>query len=498
MSDPNWPGGSFPTRGDQGGTQDSSSDFPPNQGEVSPTFPPYGQPPTAYPYPYGQPGAPSQPLYPYGQPGMPPTMPPYPTEGGQAPTVDPSQPLYPYPYGQPGAASQPLYPYGQPGAPSTPLYPYGGYGPPSQGFPSAEVGPKKSYRGLIIGLIVGVLILALIGGGAVVGVNQYQAPANAAQQFCTALKGQDYVAAFALLSSQLQGQYTQAQFTTASQTLDQVEGNVTACGEAAGSAYNYTPFGSTATISSVITRAQSGPLSGTLHLVDNNGWKISGIDTSLLGVDLASLQAVASYCGALQQKDYTTAYSYLGSTLQSQVSQTAFSQQAALHEQVDGAVTGCTITGFGSGNNDTTTNLVVSITRSTLGQVSGALSLDLESGSWKITSVASTLEGTDIGGIYVVREFCAYIKADETTKAYHLTSSAFQSAVSLSSFDSVFGIAGITYGCTLQYSTYKVTDPTDAQISVDIKLSANGASDSVPIKFVLVKVGSTWKIDAFQ
>ena len=111
------------------------------------------------------------------------------------------------------------------------------------------------------------------------------------------------------------------------------------------------------------------------------------------------MQALANYCSALQQQNYTTAYSYLGSTLQSKVSQTTFSQQAALHEQVDGAVTACAITGFGSGNNDTTSKLVVSITRSTLGQVSGAISLDLESGSWKLTSIDSTLEGSDLGGL---------------------------------------------------------------------------------------------------
>ena len=496
MSDPNWPGGSFPTRGDSSNSQDSSSDSPPNQGGRSPTFPPYGQPPAPYPYPYGQPGAPSQPLYPYGQPGMPPTMPPYPAEGGQPATVDPSQPLYPYPYGQPGAPSQPLYPYpyGQPGAPSTPLYPYGGYGPPSQGFPAAEVGPKKSHRGLIIGLIIGVLVLALIGGGAVVGINQYQAPANAAQHFCTALEGQDYVAAYGLLSSQLQAQYTQAAFTTASQTLDQVEGRVTACGEAAGSGYNYTLFGATATISSVITRAQSGALSGKLHLVNDSGWKISGLDTSLLGVNLASLQALANYCGALQQQNYTMAYSYLGSTLQSKVSQTTFSQQAALHKQVDGAVTACAITGFGSGNNDATTKLVVSISRSTLGQVSGAISLDLESGSWKLTSIDSTLEGSDLGGLLVIQKFCAYLKAGEPDKAYLLGTTSFQAANNRSQFDSAFSIAGVTYGCTLQFPTYKVTADLDAQITGAITLSGGGAQDSLPTVFLAEKSGTTWKI----
>ena len=137
MSDPNWPGGSSPTRETMAAPWTRRATSRPIRVGGLPSLPTT----TTYTVsllPYGQPGAPSQPLYPYGQPGMYPTMPPYPAESGQPATVDPSQPLYPYPYGQPGAPSTPLYPYGQPGAPSTPLYPYGGYGPPSQGFPAAD------------------------------------------------------------------------------------------------------------------------------------------------------------------------------------------------------------------------------------------------------------------------------------------------------------------------------------------------------------------------
>jgi hypothetical protein len=345
-----------------------------------------------------------------------------------------------------------------------------------------------------------VLILALLGGGAVVGVNQYQAPANAARQFCTALVGQDYMVAYALLTSQLQAQYTQAAFTAASQTLDKVEGNVTACGEAVGgNGYTYALFGSTATIAATITRAQSGPLSGALHLVNDSGWKIAGIATSLLGVNLASLQTLASYCGALQQQDYATAYAYLNSTLQSQVSQSTFSKQAALHDQVDGAVTGCAITGFGSGNNDTTTKLVVSITRGRLGQVSGALSLDLESGSWKISSIASKLQGSDLSGLLVAQSFCTYMEAGKLSKAYSLTSAAFQSSVSLATFEADFSVpAGFAVGCTLRVSTYKFTTRTEAHINGTFTITGPSGAASLPVEFFMIKSGSEWRINNLQ
>jgi hypothetical protein len=331
-----------------------------------------------------------------------------------------------------------------------------------------------------------------------VGISQYQAPAQAAEQFCAALKTQDYVAAYSLLSSNLQAQYPSTQFSLGSQLLDKVEGNVTACGAATGNSYGYTLFGSTATISAVIDRAQAGSLTGKLHLVDQNGWKISGIDTSLLGVNLTSLQTVAAFCTALQNSDYSGAYAYLGSTVQSQISESTFAQQGSLHQQVDGTVTACSIVGFGQGNPDTSTSLNVSITRSTLGTVTGQASLDLEGGSWKISSLDTTLEGSDLGGLLVVQKFCSYLKAGQVSKAYGTTSSAFQSSVTLSYFTSVFGAAGVSYSCTLQLSTYKVPDPNDAHIVGAIVLSSGGSTDSIPTEFVVVNVGGTWKIDALQ
>jgi hypothetical protein len=420
--------------------------------------------------------------------------------GGDQPTIQPGYPplqdpsLPPYP--SPGGSSQPLYPYGQPGAPSQPLYPYGGYAPPSQ-YPPTGTGARTSHRGLITGVVIGVVVLALLGSGAFVGINQYQAPAQAAQQFCSTLTSQDYVAAYNMLSSNLQSEYTSDQFTLGSQLLDKAEGNVISCGAASGSSYDYTLFGSTATISSVIDRAQSGTLTGKLHLINQNGWKISGIDTSLLGVNLTSLQTVQSFCTSLQNGDYSGAYSVLGSTLQSQVSESTFAQDGSLHQQIDGPVTGCSIVGFGQGNTDISTNLSVSITRSTLGTVIGQTSLDMEGGTWKISSINTALEGSDLGGLFVVQKFCSYLKSGQVSKAYGLTSTPFQSANSLSYFESIFIVPGLTFSCTFQLSTYKVPDPLDAHINGSFVLTGQGAQAQVPAEFFMVKEGSNWKFDRY-
>jgi hypothetical protein len=484
MSDPYWPSNSPQGMGEYGQSNDpstspsSQSANPDQTGTQAPTHYPYGQP---Y-YPYGQPyypyGQPSQPLYPYGQPSS-------------------AEPVYPPPFDP----SQPLYPYGQPTAPSQPLYPYPGYGPPSQGLTQTATAPREPRRGLIIGLVAGVLVLALLGTGAFVGINQYQAPANAAQQFCNNLKAQDYVAAYSMLSSGLQGQYSSDEFSLGAKTLDQTEGAVTACGQATSNAYNYTLFGDTATISTVISRAQTGSLTGTLHLVNQNDWKISGIDTSLLGVNLGSLQTAAGFCGALQRQDYTTAYSFFGSSLQAQITQGDFVSQGSLHDQIDGLVTSCGITGLGQGNNDTTTNLTVSITRSKLGQKTGQASLDVEANTWKFSSLDSGLQGSDVGGVLVVNRFCADVDAYNPHAAYELTSSAFRGAVSEASFDQVFGFpkSEIIYSCKANLSTFSQTSATSEKIGVDFSVAAPGGSpSSIPFTAFLVLSGTKWQIDGIQ
>jgi len=118
---------------------------------------PYGQPVSG---PYGQPGSPYDNTQPFGQPapapyGQPPN--PY-----GAPTA---QPGYPYdstaPYGSPAVLGQ--QPYGQPqqyGAPLQPGYPqqqpfYGGQ-PPA---------PPKKNTGMIVGLVAGIVVIALAVGG---------------------------------------------------------------------------------------------------------------------------------------------------------------------------------------------------------------------------------------------------------------------------------------------------------------------------------------------
>ncbi len=126
---------------------------------------PYGQPAAPSQSPYGQPPSYGQPANPYGQPAQP-SVPMYGQTTPGAPT-----------YGQPGAPSQGFPPaYGQPGAPSQGYPPaYGQPGAPTYGGPGGSpftTPPKKSPLPLILGILGGIILLAIIAGGALYAIGK--------------------------------------------------------------------------------------------------------------------------------------------------------------------------------------------------------------------------------------------------------------------------------------------------------------------------------------
>ncbi|NEK57289.1 collagen-like protein [Geodermatophilus sabuli] len=147
--DPHGPGstGQPPGQGGWGQPQGQGGWGQPPEGQgAAPGQPPgqYGQPGQfGQPGPYGQPGQPGQ----YGQPG------PYGQPGQYGP---PGQ------YGQPGSYGQPGQ-YGQPGP----------YGQPGQG-------PARSKRGLVIGLVAGLVALIALAVVLVVVLGGDDDPAPAA------------------------------------------------------------------------------------------------------------------------------------------------------------------------------------------------------------------------------------------------------------------------------------------------------------------------------
>jgi hypothetical protein len=80
-----------------------------------------------------------------------------------------------------------------------------------------------------IALAALVVVLALVAGGGTFVFAQYRAPRDAAAQFCTDWREQDYAAAYNLLSSTMRANRTQQQFMDEAAALDQAEGKVTSC-----------------------------------------------------------------------------------------------------------------------------------------------------------------------------------------------------------------------------------------------------------------------------
>jgi hypothetical protein len=400
--------------------------------------------------------------------------------------------------------SAPYPPDGSSNEPTLPNLPGGmpggmpGAMPPSAAAPAAVAAPpKKSRRGLWITLSIILVILIILGGGGYYAFAQYTAPGNAAAQFCNDLKAANYTAAYGLLSSDLTAQFTQDQFTLGSQELDTAEGKVTGCGS---TAYSYSLFGSTATVTATLTRTQT--YTGAVHLKNQNGaWKVSGLDTSLLGANLGALKVAAAFCAALQAKDYSTATNLFdaNSLTQQGLTTDIFSAGLQAHDAIDGVVTGCTLTAIASGNTDTTTTLTVSITRATLGARTGQMTLTASGGTWKISSIATELQGTDIGPLLTATQLCVDLVTGNLASAYQtLTSTDFKSTVSQAAFVAYFTLkSGETYvGCTPDLTTYKVVG-TAASFDATLNVNVSGTTVGLTFTLVFVQQGTNWLLEGF-
>jgi hypothetical protein len=120
------------------------------------------------------------------------------------------------------------------------------------------------------------------------------APVQTATNFCVAVSNQEYTSAYSYLSSSLQQQYSQTQFTQDNQNHDRTLGKVTACTPQEAPSVN----GSEASLTVMVTRTlaptpnsagtatptQTASATGQITLIldsSNGNWVISSIDSSL-------------------------------------------------------------------------------------------------------------------------------------------------------------------------------------------------------------------------
>jgi len=272
-----------------------------------------------------------------------------------------------------------------------------------------------------------------------------------------------------MLSAKLKGQYTSDQFRQASTELDNAEGKVTACGAGSGSnAYKYTLFGNSATVVATTTREKQGLLQGEIGLVNNDGWKVDSLATSLIGINLGALDTLGKFCQAYQTQNYSGAYALLAASLKTATTQEQFTSFQTLQDQVDGKVTACALEQITNGT-DTDANVQVSLTRSTLGKRVGAVSLTAAGDSWAVSNVADDLQGTDLTGFVVGSTFCTDIVTGKFTEASAMVTANI--ATQLTKYGGLAGFfklpAGYTYaGCTPDPTGYKVQSGEASFVSI--------------------------------
>lgn len=476
-----------------------------------PSRPGFGQPSGPSRAGYGQPSGPSRAGY--GQPG-PSSRGGYGQDGWGA---DPSANL-PFDagfrgvegyagYGQPSPSSQSWQ-----ATPSRPLEQQWGYAPgyapqwgaPSQ-WPSPQMGelaaqPQGRSRRLWITLAV-IAILLLAGTAGAVFAVQYFGPAGTINRFCGTLKAQSYSAVYSMLSKGYQGQITEDDFANDAVTLDRAEGSVLDCAmQSAGIGDNFHFGDSTVAFSLSIKRASAGTLAGILQLTNESGaWKINALDTSLLGVNLGAVQAANTFCTAMQSQAYSAAYAVLGKSQTAKLKESDYAQQGQWHDQVDGQVSICQVVGVSTSNSDTLASFSVSMTRSKLGKKQDTVSLDVENGAWKITTIGAQLQGTDIGGIGLTARFCSDLSHDNYTDLYGLLDTNFVGSSPewyvAEVFDGQYNGVKFT-GCTFDATTYKLSGTT-ATMATNFNLLqlSTSRTATAPATLKLVRYGNTWKVD---
>jgi hypothetical protein len=368
--------------------------------------------------------------------------------------------------------------------------------------PAASGGRHRKRRWIVPAIIAAMVLVA--GGGLAFGLAQYQAPAHAVTQFCSELTGQQYTAAYGLLATGERNHMSAPEFGQLAEQLDALEGTVVSCKQASGhGTYQYRLGAGAAAVVTTITRQRQETLRGVVHLVYENGtWKIGGLDTSLLGINLGALSTADAYCQALQAQDYAAAYALLAGEARDGANAAQFKSLAQTQDQVDGKVTGCALVELGSTNNDATAELRIAVTRVRLGKRQGLLGLSSTSGTWKIDSVDASLQGTNLAALYVAIRWCGDINSGNYADAYTLSVAKTQVSLAqfINTFDGPQTIQGQTFNfkwatCRADVASYGsmgTTATVTAAATWVIISNGQTISQNYTIPLDFIKAGSGW------
>ena len=130
---------------------------------------------------------------------------------------------------------------------------------------------------VLAGIFAGLVLCALGILAFRMTANPPPDPAPTAHAICADLMGQRYDALYTLLSPDLQGQGSAAQFAASQRELDRLVGPVRSCQPSVGGSGN-----GAASITLKLQRGSASPVSAQVALVDmQGGWRVSSYDQNV-------------------------------------------------------------------------------------------------------------------------------------------------------------------------------------------------------------------------
>ncbi len=265
-----------------------------------------------------------------------------------------------------GTPPETQQPYMQPVYPGT-VSP--GFVGPVPGYVPATQERRKNRLLIWIGLGLGLLVVI----GLAIGGYFYftrSTPEKTLDAYCNALVGQDYLTAYNQLSTSLQTTERESQFVH----ILEAQGRVTSCTHGSANIN-----GATALVN-LIFRSSSGQSSNspvTLIQDSGNTWKIS--------VPFPPSVTLNTYCYALKNKDYHTAYDQFSSFIKNQVTETAYETNESQGESSVGGISKCTVSNVSESGTSASGTITFFAGNGQSGD--SHYMLTNESGFWKISAI---------------------------------------------------------------------------------------------------------------
>jgi hypothetical protein len=231
------------------------------------------------------------------------------------------------------------------------------------------------------------------------------------------------------------------------------------------------------------------------------------------GVGLNSWEAsqptatAAAFCDALMSQNYASVYRQIPASAKGAGTESTFTQDAQLQDQLDSHVRACAVVKNGKDVNawsQAPQTMALQIARNHT--YSGALTLTRDGLGWKIGTLDMAALGPGVGAWEAAQRFCAALTAGDYATAYGALSRQGQADATKDQFTKAFNDALASSkaqiaSCQLDVASY-LAQPAAASVVATLTVKTttlNGAvSAPVKVKISLVNEAGAWKLDRIQ